>query len=268
MFDTALVLLAAAALFAAGWRISRAPRTRWKPVVTGLFAGALAISAVLVALACTWKLASARAAVLGPTVLRVDTEAPMVALTFDDGPTSAHTNRVLELLDAADAKATFFVNGEPLSKHPELGRAILDRGHQLANHSWSHPRLIFRTDATLRAEVERTDAVLRDLGVTGDIPFRPPYGKRLLDLHRVLGTRPAVLWDIEPESYADVRDDPERLAAHVLDRVQPGSIVLMHVMFDSREPSRQALPAILAGLRQRALQPVTLETLTTSRGTR
>ncbi|MCB9679655.1 MAG: polysaccharide deacetylase family protein [Alphaproteobacteria bacterium] len=224
-------------------------------------AAPLVLISVLIALIAVWKLASVRAGVLGPTLLHVETDRPQVALTLDDGPTSAYTNAVLDLLDAADARATFFVTGAELSERPDLGRAILDRGHQLGNHSWSHPRLIFASQAALRDEIERTDAAIRALGVEGDIPFRPPYGKRLLGLHAVLGDRPAVMWDIEPESYDELSHDPDILAAHVIDRARPGSIVLLHVMYESRETTRLALPRILEGLRQKGLQVVTLAEL-------
>jgi peptidoglycan/xylan/chitin deacetylase (PgdA/CDA1 family) len=261
VLDASVVLLAAVSLFAGGWRGARSRRRRWRPALAGLFAVLVGVGSVLVGLSVVWKLSSARAAVFGPTVLRIDTESPEVALTFDDGPTEAYTEDILDLLDVYDARATFFVNGDAIERHPRLGRAILERGHQLGNHSWSHPRLIFRSDARLHAEVDETDRVLRAIGVTGSIPFRPPYGKRLLDLHRVLGDRPVVLWDVEPESFPDVAGDPERLAAHVLERVRPGSIVLLHAMFESRRPTREALPLILGGLRERGLRPVTLRAL-------
>lgn len=224
-----------------------------------------AVGAVLAASVAVWKLSSVRAGALGPTVLRVETDAPLVSLTFDDGPTVAYTNPVLDALDAGDARATFFVVGEALAEHPELGRAIRARGHELGNHSWSHPRLVFAGAGWMRDELARTDAAIRATGQRGPIPFRPPYGKRLLTLHHVLGMRPAILWDIEPESYPAIASDPERLAAHVLAKVRPGSIVLLHAMFESREPTRQALPSILEGLRDRGLRSVPLSELLEAR---
>ncbi len=205
-----------------------------------------------------WKLSSVRAAVVGPTVLRVETDRPVVALTFDDGPTVAYTKPILDLLEAERATATFFVVGSELAQNPELGRQILADGHELGNHSWHHHRMVFQSAERLRAEIDRTDALLRSVGVEGSIAFRPPYGKRLWSLHQALGARPAVLWDVEPETYAEVADDPERLAAHVLHEVRPGSIVLLHAMYGSREATRRALPVILAGLRARGLRTVTL----------
>ena len=220
---------------------------------------------MLVATIGVWKLASVRAAVLGPTVLRVETDAPLVALSFDDGPTPMYTNAVLDALEAGDARATFFVNGEALEKHPELGRAIHARGHELGNHSWDHPRLVFARSSWLRRQVEATDAAIRAAGQRGPILFRPPYGKRLLALHGVLGDRPAVLWDIEPESYDASASDPHALAAHVLERIRPGSIVLLHAMYTSRQPTRDALPAIFAGLRERGLRSVPVSELLEAR---
>lgn len=247
------VVVAAGLVVLAWWAPPRrAGRWRW-PMRIGL---------VLLGLVALWKLASARAGLVGPTLLRVDVDRPVVALTFDDGPTPAYTKPVLDLLEAEGVRATFFVTGQELAGHPELGRAILEGGHELGNHSWSHGRMIFRSAAWLTEEVESTDRVLRDVGVTGPIPFRPPYGKRLWGLHAVLGERPAVLWDVEPESFADIASDPEALAAHVVERAQPGSIVLLHAMYASRQATRDALPAIVRGLRRKGLEPVPLGELT------
>jgi peptidoglycan/xylan/chitin deacetylase (PgdA/CDA1 family) len=246
------VCVAAMAIGLVAAVLRRSTRMPWW--TAGLLAGVLTVAGL-------WKLSSVRAEVVGPTILHVETDEPLVALTFDDGPTPAYTDAVVDLLAAYDARATFFVTGEAVAAHPELAERLLTAGHQLGNHSETHPRLVLRAPGVVAAQVDRTDALLREVGVDGPIAFRPPYGKRLWDLHRVLGDRPVVLWDVEPESYPDVASDPARLAAHVLDRVEPGSIVLLHVMMRSRQTSRDALPVILEGLRERGLRPVRLDAL-------
>ncbi|MEZ4321020.1 MAG: polysaccharide deacetylase family protein [Myxococcota bacterium] len=253
MSDVLLVLVPALVLFLVTWLGFRRPRW-WISVL-------LAIGAVLVALSVVWKLSSVRAGVLGPTVLRFETTEPVVALTLDDGPTVAYTKPVLDLLEEAGAHATFFLVGRELEAHPELGEAILAGGHELGNHSWTHPRLVFASRASLEAEVAKTDALLRDVGATGPIPFRPPYGKRLLGLHAVLGARPAVLWDVEPESDRVLAEDPVGMARHVVEQARPGSVILLHAMYESREPTRLALPAILRGLSEKGLRVTTLREL-------
>ena len=252
MLDPCLILVPTIGVMAIAVGVLRRGRLLVVPIGT---------CTVLVASVVVWKLSSMRAAVLGPTLLRVETTAPLVALTLDDGPTPAYTQPVLDCLDAARAKATFFVVGESLQAHPKLGRAILACGHELGNHSWTHSRLVFRRPSTLRSEVERTDALLREVGQREPIAFRPPYGKRLLDLHAVLGERPAVLWDIEPESYAELAEDPHALAAHVIQRARAGSVILLHTMFASRDATRAALPELLDGLAAKGLRVTTLSEL-------
>jgi peptidoglycan/xylan/chitin deacetylase (PgdA/CDA1 family) len=224
--------------------------------------GALII--VLVLLIGGWQLSKSRSfQFYGGLVTRVETADPVVALTLDDGPSPQGTEPVLALLDSLDVQATFFVTGHELERSPDLGRRIVDAGHALGNHSYSHQALILRTPAFIRREVEETEALIRAAGAEGAIPFRPPYGKRLVLLPRYLQRtgRTTVLWDVEPESYREIRRSAERIAAHVLERVRPGSIVLLHVMYSSGEESRRALPLIVGGLRSRGYRFVTVPEL-------
>ena len=103
-------------------------------------------------------------------VSHVETEQKVVALTFDDGPT-ARTPELLATLDAADVPATFYLIGKDLAAHPEYGKQIVDAGHEIGNHSFSHRRMVFVTPGTVRDEIERTDAEIRKTGFSGDITF-------------------------------------------------------------------------------------------------
>ncbi|MER2536586.1 MAG: polysaccharide deacetylase family protein [Rhizobiaceae bacterium] len=214
--------------------------------------GALALAAVVLALAGLRQVGNARTyQAFGDLVWRVETAAPVIALTFDDGPSPRYTQEVLAILRAHDVPATFFLTGREIEANPDLARAIVAAGHEVGNHSYSHRRMIFTLPATVAREVEDTDAAIRAAGYAGEILFRPPYGKKLLALPWYLSRhgRTSVTWDIEPESHPAMAASPEAMTAHVLDRARPGSIVIMHVMYPSRETSRQALPAIIEGLR-------------------
>lgn len=265
MMDIALVLALAAALCApmlAAWRRLRGPARRRRLAALRVSA-ALLVSALL-ALPAAWQASKSRSfQLIGHAVTRVDTPRKLVALTFDDGPTPEHTAEVLDTLGQHGARATFFVTGAELARHPELGRAIVDHGHELGNHSYSHERMLGRSLDFIAAELETTDRLIRAAGHTGPIYFRPPYGKRLLALPYSLreSGRTSVLWDIEPETYPAVTASPENIVTHVLDRAQPGSIILLHLMYPGRETSRQALPGILAGLRARGYEMVPLSEL-------
>lgn len=199
----------------------------------------------------------------GELVRRVKTEERVVALTFDDGPTPEYTDVVLQELEEHDAVATFYLVGAAAEEHPELVAEIVDAGHDVGNHSYSHPRMYFVPQAVVRQEIERTDELLRAAGYSGPITFRPPGCKRLLTTPLYLAStdRTTVTWDLEPDSMPGIADDAEALADYVVENVHPGSIVLMHVMYDGREPSREALPEIIERLQVDGYRFVTVSEL-------
>jgi peptidoglycan/xylan/chitin deacetylase (PgdA/CDA1 family) len=264
MMDVALVLSCVAlpgALVLAVWRRLRG-RARGRRAVLRL--GVAVLAAAVIVLPAAWQVSRSPAfQLLGAAVDRVDTGRKLVALTLDDGPTPEHTAEVLSILRQHGARATFFVTGSELERHPDLGRAIVRDGHELGNHSYSHPRMLGRSLGFIADELERTDRLIRAAGHTGPIYFRPPYGKKLVALPYYLRQtgRTTILWDIEPESNPAVAASPEQMIAHVLARVQPGSIILLHVMYSSRETSRDALPGLIAGLQARGYELVPVSEL-------
>ncbi|WP_223568092.1 polysaccharide deacetylase family protein [Agrobacterium tumefaciens] len=199
----------------------------------------------------------------GGIIARVETERPVVALTFDDGPSVRFTPDVLTILRERGVKATFFLTGKETEENLPQARMIVSEGHQLGNHSYTHSNMMFMGPARIREEIERTDAAIRAAGYEGEIMFRPPYGKKLLTLPWYLSRhdRKTIMWDVEPESFPDVAEDASALASHVIKQTRNGSIIIMHVMYRSREISRQALPLIIDGLRQRGFEFVTVAQL-------
>ncbi|MFI5957388.1 polysaccharide deacetylase family protein [Cryptosporangium sp. NPDC051539] len=147
------------------------------------------------------------------------------ALTFDDGPDPRWTPRVLEVLAAHGARATFFMIGTHAARHPDLVRRVADAGHEIGNHTWSHRRIDQLDARRLREQLDRTQATLADL--TGREPtlLRPPWGEidapGLLTAAQ-LGLR-VVLWsDLVRGAHPD--HDLRRL----LSEVQPGAVILGH----------------------------------------
>lgn len=187
----------------------------------------------------------------GVLVPRVNTQEKAVALTFDDGPAPAATEEVLALLREENVKATFFVIGAELERHPGAGRALVAAGHELGNHSYSHKRMVLKTPGFIASEIERTDALIRQTDYQGPIHFRPPYGKRLLLLPYYLAQhqRKTILWDVEPDSYPAINQQADKITEHVLANAKPGSIILMHVMSDQLA-SRKALRGVVTGLKR------------------
>lgn len=225
----------------------------------------LVVAALLLVLVFgAWRLSKSRSVQLfGGLVTRVETDRPLVALTFDDGPTPKGTAAILPVLDSLGVRATFFVTGREVEQNHEEARQIVEAGHALANHSWSHQSMVLRSPSWMRREIRETDAQIRAAGWGGPIAFRPPYGKRLLVLPWVLREmdRETLFWDLEPESYPEIHADPEAIARHVVEGARPGSIILLHVMYDSREASREAVPLLVEGLRERGFEFVTLPEL-------
>lgn len=199
----------------------------------------------------------------GRLVPRVETKERVVALTFDDGPTAERASEILELLRAGGVKATFFVNGFHLAQDLAPAQKLVAEGHQLGNHTFSHDRMVLKSQATYRDEVERTDSLIRAAGYVGQIFFRPPFTWKLLGLPWFLSRtgRTTITCDVEPESYSHIATSTERIVAHVLDQVRPGSIVLLHVWYPANGPSRAAIPGIVGGLKTRGFRFLTVSEL-------
>jgi len=222
---------------------------------------AVALPLVVLAL---WRLSNARTLqVLGDLVVRVATDEPVVALTFDDGPRPGSTERILDVLAAADVRATFFLEGASIAAAPRETRAIVAAGHEVGNHSWHHPRMIGLSLERIRDEIERTDDAIRGAGYRGEIHFRSPHGKKLVALPYFLARtgRTNVFFDVEPDSDPVLARSSAAIARHVVDNVRPGSIVLLHVMSDGYAASAAAVPAILDGLARRGFRFVTVSQL-------
>ena len=231
---------------------------------TGLRLLALTAGVLLaVALAGLYQLARSRTVqVLGDLVARVETEQRVVALTFDDGPTREAIDDVLRDLGARGVRATFFVNGSSLADAPELGPRLVAAGHELGNHTYTHARMVFRSPAFIRAEVERTDELIRAAGQHGEVFFRPPFCWKLLGLPWYLwrNGRTTVTWDVEPDS-PPFGGDVEGIVSEGARRVRPGSIILLHVWYPGREPSRAAVPILIDRLRAQGYRFVTVREL-------
>jgi peptidoglycan/xylan/chitin deacetylase (PgdA/CDA1 family) len=197
----------------------------------------------------------------GTLVNRVDTTEKVVALTFDDGPDPAGTQAILDTLKSRQVPATFFLIGHDIAAHPDLARDLAAAGHELGNHSFSHDHMIGVTPAWVADEIEATDALIRAAGYTGDILFRPPYGKKLLALPHYLAShdRTTITWDVEPDS--EGTPDTATVTSATLGQVRPGSIVVLHAMYRAREQTRQAIGPIIDGLKQRGYRFVTVSQL-------
>ena len=156
----------------------------------------------------------------------------LVALTFDDGP-SIHTERLLDALAARNVPATFYVLGRQVEARPQIARRIVTEGHEIANHSLSHPQLSRLSAAGVRDQLIRTsDIIYRATGVR-PTNMRPPYGAQNQTVRNVAAERgyPVVLWSIDTLDWRH-RNVPA-IMSHIVDRhgnirVRDGDIILMH----------------------------------------
>jgi len=192
-------------------------------------------------------------------VPRVATEKKVVALTFDDGPTG-YTSDVLSTLQKAGIKATFFVVGHTLEQKPYIGKAIVSEGHELANHTYSHQRMWFKSQAFIADEIEKTNRLIRASGYNRDIHFRPPYSKKIFGLPWYLRQHniKTIMVDIEPDTYGS---DTGFLVEYTLANTKPGSIILLHPFCDACSGQREAISMIVSGLQTKGYQFVTVSEL-------
>lgn len=187
----------------------------------------------------------------GELTARVDTNEKVVALTFDDAPTE-FTPDVLDILRDKQISGTFYAIGQQIAAHPELAAQIVAAGHELGNHSYTHQRMVGTHEGPgfVRSEIERTNELIRAAGYSGEITFRPPYGKKLVVLPWYLARHnmASVTWDVEPDT--GHAGDASGIEENVVANVRPGSIVLMHP-FCAVEcaADRVALPRIIDRLR-------------------
>ncbi|HEX6050538.1 MAG TPA: polysaccharide deacetylase family protein [Gemmatimonadaceae bacterium] len=215
------------------------------------------LAILLAGAAALRQLARARSVQLfGTLVDRVETAERRVALTFDDGPTRAVSDTIAGILKARDVTATFFVTGAELAEAQEAGRRLVSAGHELGNHTYTHSRMVLRSPAFVRSEIERTDSLIGAVGHAGAIHFRPPFGYKLFVLPWYLrqAGRTTVMWDIEPDSYPEVAQTSDGIVRHVLERVRPGSIILLHVWYPSRATSLAAVGPMIDSLRNRGYE--------------
>ena len=181
----------------------------------------------------------------------------VIALTFDDGP-GPYTAHLLDVLDQYGAKATFFLIGSKVSSQANVVRSIHARGHQLGNHSWSHPELPKLPVDQIAGEIDRTnDAIKQATGVTPAI-LRPPYGAVngvVLEQLRLRGMS-SILWSVDTRDWADRNSDI--VCSRAVAGARPGAVILMH---DIHQTSVGAVPCILSALKQQGYSFVTVQGL-------
>lgn len=201
---------------------------------------------------------------LGVTAWHGCTDMPSVALTFDDGP-SADTDLILNVLNEHNVRATFFMVGHQVELHSQAARRVAAEGHEIGNHSYSHPIYLYRSPRETRRQLRKAQEVIAE--TTGLVPkfSRPPCGVRTpayFSAARQMNLR-TVQWSVAGFDWK--RIGASEIAHNILKDVRAGSIILLHdgdsQMKKDRIQTVIALPLIIRGLRKRGLNIVSLSQL-------
>lgn len=177
-----------------------------------------------------------------------------VALAFDDGP-FGYTNGILDILAAHDVKATFFIVGIQVEKFPEIARRIVDEGHQVGNHTYSHKLLTKVGKTTWSYQIDQASVVIYDTTEVYPEIFRPPYrgyNDEIMDYVNEAGMT-LVLWDVDPYDWKT--SSASLVEQRIMSAVQPGSILTLH---DLSAGTRKGLNSIIVSLKERGYELVTV----------
>jgi peptidoglycan/xylan/chitin deacetylase (PgdA/CDA1 family) len=186
-------------------------------------------------------------------------DGPYVAMTFDDGPSAENTPRLLDMLKERDIKATFFMIGENAARWPEIVKRVAAEGHEIGNHSWSHPLLAKMTDDEVREQLQKTqDAIVQASGYTPGL-LRPPYGgftgRQRRWANAIFGYK-IIFWDVDPLDWKI--HDSNHVESEILKQTKPGSIILAH---DIHKTTVDAMPETLDALLAKGFKFVTVSEL-------
>lgn len=185
----------------------------------------------------------------------------MVALTFDDGPDATYTPKVLNILKKYNIKATFFVVGENVQAQPGLIRQEISEGHEVENHTFTHPDLVKDITISTEEEIIRTQHVIEAVSGRKPCYFRPPKGLFTDDTIDIAESNGyiVVLWTIGVEHQKSKTS--KAMADRVIKAAKPGIIILAHDGRLDRTKTVNALPLIIKGYQKRGYRFVTLQEL-------
>ena len=189
----------------------------------------------------------------------IDPDKPMIALTFDDGP-SKYTSEILETLKSNNSSATFFVLGQEADKYKDTVKLIIEEGSEVGNHTYNHKDLTKLSDEEINNQILNTENLI--YGSSGYISslVRPPYGASDANLNKKI-SRPIIKWSVDTRDWQS--RDAQKVTSHVLNTVKDGDIVLMHDIYEStNEASKTFIPKLV----EMGYQLVTISELAEYRG--
>jgi peptidoglycan/xylan/chitin deacetylase (PgdA/CDA1 family) len=193
------------------------------------------------------------------TWFSVNVDGPYIAMTFDDGPSPETTPRLLDILKQRNIKATFFMIGQNAERNPAIVKRILAEGHEIGNHSWTHPQLSKLPDDRVTEEINKTQSAIKDASGYTPVLMRPPYGaitarqKEWIEKQFSLSV---IIWSVDPFDWK--RPGASVIEQRILAGARPGAIVLSH---DIHKQTVDAMPATLDALAAKGFKFVTVSQL-------
>jgi peptidoglycan-N-acetylglucosamine deacetylase len=186
-------------------------------------------------------------------------DGPYIAMTFDDGPSPGNTTRLLDILKQRNIKVTFFMIGPNVVAHPEIARRALAEGHEIGNHSWTHPQLSKLSDQRVTEEITKTQEAIKNACEFTPTLLRPPYGaitKRQREwIEKQFGLN-VILWSVDPLDWK--RPGASVITQRILSGAQSGAIILSH---DIHQQTIDAMPATFDALLAKGYKFVTVSQL-------
>ncbi|MDD5165762.1 MAG: polysaccharide deacetylase family protein [Candidatus Omnitrophica bacterium] len=207
------------------------------------------------------------------TIYRVGGPNKVVALTFDDGPSPEWTPKILDELNKAGIKATFFMLGENVERYPEIARRVAEEGHEIENHTYDHHVLIYYKMDELEKEIKEAEKIIKS--VTGKTTryFRPPKAwltgaekKKLKEMGYGI-----VLWTLNSKDWVNFHD--KQITSYILRNIRPGDIILFHdsggvftTEGGDRSQTVKTIPRLVRKLREKGYSFVTIDELINTKG--
>ncbi|MBQ8175306.1 MAG: polysaccharide deacetylase family protein [Clostridia bacterium] len=192
---------------------------------------------------------------------KASTGEKVIAFTFDDGPHPYYTDQILEVLEHENVHATFFEIGVNIAAYPDVTRRVVAAGHEIGNHSYTHPIGRAKETSIWEEEIRKTDKLLAELGIQSPSLFRPPQGKCPVGLSSLLETtdKIAILWNVDTRDWEHRTTD--EIIREVEENVRGGDIVLFHDYVSAESTTIPAIKKLIPALKERGYQFVTVSEL-------
>lgn len=192
----------------------------------------------------------------------IHTSRKEIAITFDDGPNPLYTLEILALFAEVAGKATFYMIGEQMKASPEVVKAVDEQGHEIGNHTWTHPFLSEISIAKCKVELESTDNLIKEMTGKSPLTFRPPYfayNDEVAALSKKMGYKMIGASNMEAKDW----DNPgvEHIIQKSLESVRDGSILIFHDGYEDRSQTVEAIRIILPKLTEEGYRLVTVSEL-------